>query len=64
MILPTEKIYKMFENKYKAVNVAALEARKLKDDQTKGLLEEYINPVFESMKKLVAGKIKWTERTS
>ncbi len=61
MILPTEKIYARFENKYKAVNVAALEARKLKDDQTKGLLEEHINPVFESMKKLVSGKIKWTE---
>jgi DNA-directed RNA polymerase subunit K/omega len=61
MILPTEKIYERFENKYKAVNVAALEARKLKDDQTKGLLEEHINPVFESMKKLVMGKIKWTE---
>ena len=62
--MPTEKIYKRFENKYKAVNVAALEARKLKDDQTKGLLEEQVNPVYESMRKLVAGKIKWNEEKS
>jgi len=61
MIIPTEKIYERFENKYKAVNVAALEARKLKDDQTKGLLEQRVNPVFEAIRKLMAGKIKYTE---
>ena len=61
MIIPTEKIYKRYENKYKAVNVASLEARKLKDDQTKGLLEGHINPVFEAIRKLIIGKIKYTE---
>ncbi len=61
MIIPTEKIYKRYSNKYKAVNVASLEARKLKDDQTKGLLEEHVNPVFEAMRMLLAGKIKYTE---
>jgi DNA-directed RNA polymerase subunit K/omega len=61
MIVPTEKIYKRFENKYKAVNVASLQARKLKDDQTKGLLEENVNPIFEAIRKLIAGKIKFTE---
>lgn len=61
MFVPTEKIYKRFENKYKAVNVASLEARKLKDDQTKGLLEEHVNPVFEALRKLIAGKIRYTD---
>ncbi len=61
MIIPTEKIYEIFENKYKAVNVASLEARKLKDDQTKGLLEGRVNPVFEAMRKLIAGKIRYKD---
>ncbi len=61
MIVPTEKIYKKYKNKYKAVNIASLEARKLKDDQTKGLLEEDINPVFEALRKLIAGKIRFKD---
>lgn len=61
MIIPAEKIYKRFENKYLAVNVAALEARKLKEEQTKGLLEERVNPVFEAMRLLVAGSIRYKE---
>ena len=61
MIVPAEKIYKRYHNKYKAVNVAALEARKLKDDQTKGLLEEHVNPILESLRKLMAGKIRYQE---
>ncbi len=61
MIIPTEKIYEMFDNKYMAVNVASLEARKLKDDQTKGLLVQNMNPVFEAIRKLMAGKIKYKE---
>jgi DNA-directed RNA polymerase subunit K/omega len=61
MILPIEKIYQKYENKYKAVNVAALEARKLKDDQTKGLIEENVNPIFEAMRKLMAGKIRYID---
>jgi DNA-directed RNA polymerase subunit K/omega len=61
MILPIEKIYQKYENKYKAVNVAALEARKLKDDQTKGLIEENVNPIFEAMRKLMAGQIRYID---
>jgi len=61
MIIPAEKIYKRFENKYLAVNVAAIQARKLKEDQTKGLLEERVNPVFEAMRLLVAGSIRYKE---
>ncbi|MGB3339976.1 MAG: hypothetical protein WBB37_00650 [bacterium] len=61
MIIPTEKIYKIFENKYKAINVASLLARKLKDDQVKGLLDQYINPIFEVFKKLLAGKIRYQD---
>jgi len=61
MIVPVEKIWQKFQNKYKAVNIASLEARKLKDEQGKGLADEKINPVLESIKKLLSGKIKFTE---
>jgi len=61
MIVPVEKIWQKFQNKYKAVNVASLEARKLKDEQGKGLADEKINPVLESIRKLLSGKIKYTE---
>jgi DNA-directed RNA polymerase subunit K/omega len=61
MIVPIEKIWQKFKNKYKAVNVASLEARKLKEEQGKGLADEKINPVLESIRKLLAGKIKYTE---
>ncbi len=57
-----EKIYKKYENKYRAINIASLEARRIKDEQTKGLLEAQINPVFEAVRKLIAGKIKYTEQ--
>ena len=61
MIVPTEKIYERFENKYKAINVTSLQARKLKDEQVKGILEENINPIFEAIKKLIAGKIRYKD---
>ena len=61
MIVPIEKIWQKFKNKYKAVNIASLEARKLKDEQGKGLVDEKINPILESIRKLLAGKIKYTE---
>lgn len=61
MIIPVEKIWQRFKNKYMAVTVASLEARKLKDEQGKGLVDEKINPILESLRKLLAGKIKYTE---
>lgn len=61
MIVPTEKIYERFENKYKAIIVTSLEARKLKDDQVKGLLEGYVNPIFEAIRKLMVGKIRYQD---
>jgi len=61
MIVSIEKIWKHFENKYKAVNVASLEARKVKDEHSKGLLDPKVNPIFEAMRKLIAGKIRYTD---
>lgn len=61
MIVPIEKIYERFKNKYKAINVTSLEARKLKDDQVKGLLEGHVNPIFEAIRKLFAGKIRYQD---
>ncbi len=61
MIVSVEKIWHKFQNKYKAVNIASLEARKLKEEQSKGLVDEKINPVLESIRKLLTGKIKFKE---
>lgn len=61
MIVPPEKIYKLYKNKYKAINIAAQKARKIKEDQINGLLEEQMNPVLETMRQLLAGKIKYKE---
>jgi DNA-directed RNA polymerase subunit K/omega len=61
MIVPVEKIWQKFQNKYKAVNIASLEARKLKEEQGKGLVDEKINPILESIRKLLSGKIKYSE---
>ena len=61
MIIPIEKIWKRFQNKYKAVNVASLEARRLKELQGKGLADEKMNPVLEAMRKLLSGKINFSE---
>jgi DNA-directed RNA polymerase subunit K/omega len=61
MIIPVEKIWHKFQNKYKAVNIASLEARRLKEEQGKGLVDEKLNPILESMRKLLSGKIKFNE---
>jgi len=61
MIVPVEKIWKKFQNKYKAINVASLEARRLKEEQGKGLVDEKMNPVLESMRRLLSEKIKFNE---
>ncbi len=61
MIIPVEKIWKRFQNKYKAINVASLEARKLKEEQGKGLVDEKMNPILEAMRRLLGEKIKFSE---
>ena len=61
MIIPVEKIWKRFQNKYKAINVASLEARKLKEEQGKGLVDEKMNPILEAMRRLLSEKIKFKE---
>ncbi|MCK4940881.1 hypothetical protein KAS45_02200 [candidate division WOR-3 bacterium] len=61
MIVPIEKIWRRFQNKYKAIHVASLEARRLKEEQGKGLADEKLNPILESMRKLLSGKIKFNE---
>ncbi|MBN2621035.1 hypothetical protein JXB22_08095 [candidate division WOR-3 bacterium] len=61
MIVSPEIIFRLYKNKYKAINIAALEARRLKDRQANGLLEEHMNPVFEALRKLLVGKIAYTE---
>jgi DNA-directed RNA polymerase subunit K/omega len=61
MIIPVERIWNKFQNKYKAINVAALEARRLKEEQGKGLVDEKMNPILEAMRRLLSEKIKFSE---
>ena len=59
MIFSIEQIWNKYGNKYKAINVGALEARKLRDEQSKGLIDPNVNQILESLKKLMGGKIKY-----
>lgn len=61
MIVSHEILLNLYKNKYRAINIAAVEARKLKDQQVNGLLEEHINVVFEALRKLLIGKIDYIE---
>ncbi len=58
MIFPIEKIWERFDNKYKAINIAALESRRMKEEQTKGLLDPNTNLILEVLKKLLLTKTR------
>ncbi|MEO0095506.1 MAG: hypothetical protein ABIL18_05730 [candidate division WOR-3 bacterium] len=60
MIFPIEKIWEHYNNnKYLAINVAALYARKVKDEQIQGLAPKDVNPIKEALVKCALGKIKY-----
>ncbi|MCX7995219.1 MAG: DNA-directed RNA polymerase subunit omega [candidate division WOR-3 bacterium] len=59
MLFPIEKIWEHYKNKYLAINIAALYARKIKDDQLQGLIDKSVNPIKEALIKCSAGKIKY-----
>ena len=59
MIVPVERLWDRYGNKYLAINLASLEARRLKELQSKGLLDSKVKPIFEAIRKLLAGKIKY-----
>ncbi len=61
MIFPIEKIWYNYGNKYKAINIAALFARKIKDEQLQGLVDKKVNPIREALIKCAAGVIKYKE---
>ncbi len=61
MIVPVEKLWERYENKYLAINIASLEARRLKELQNKGLIDSKVKPVFEAIRKLTAGKLKYKQ---
>lgn len=56
MIFPIERIWERYDNKYKAINVAALESRKMKEEQVKGLVDSNVNLILEVLKKLLISK--------
>ncbi len=61
MIFSPEKIWEHYENKYRAINIAALYARKIKDEQLQGLIDKTVNPIKESLLKCIKGEIKYKE---
>lgn len=61
MIFQIEPIWHKYGNRYKAITVASLEARKLKDEQSKGLFDQNINHILVALKKLTTGKIRYKE---
>lgn len=61
MIFPMEEIWQRFENRYKAINLACLEARRIKEEQAKGTLAADVNPILEALRHLMAGKLRTKE---
>ncbi len=58
-----EEIYKKYPNKYQALNIAALEARRVIDGLHKGEIQLAENIVDHSLKLLLAGEIKYEKLT-
>ena len=61
--LSLEKIWDRFDNKYHALNVASLEARRLLDCLNRGELQMRENVYGASLGKLLAGEIKYETLT-
>ncbi|MEO0126585.1 MAG: hypothetical protein ABIL44_02400 [candidate division WOR-3 bacterium] len=59
MIFPIENIWKHYKNKYKAINIAALYARKIKDEQGQHSVDSKVSPIREALIKCSAGVIKY-----
>jgi hypothetical protein len=61
--LSLEKIWGLYDNKYKALNVASLEARKVLDAMNRGELQMRENMYSHSLGKLLDGEIKYEALT-
>ncbi len=57
VFIDIEKIIETYGNKYKAIIIAALEARQLKDLQKKHLFDPDANNILEAIKRLLDKKI-------
>jgi len=57
-----EKVWTKFDNKYLAVYLAALEARRINDLQRKHLYDPNLNPILEGIRRVIAGEVKWAEK--
>ncbi len=58
-----EKIWEKYPNKYQALNIAALEARRVIDGIQKGEIQTSENIYDHALAKLVAGEIKYEKLT-
>lgn len=57
MLLSIEEIWEYYKNKYKAINIGVLYARKLKEQQIQGLIDKNINPIKDALIRLAKGKL-------
>ncbi|HID32613.1 MAG TPA: hypothetical protein EYP24_04480 [bacterium (Candidatus Stahlbacteria)] len=57
-----ETLWQRFDNKYLAVYLAALEARRINDLKRKHLYDPNVNPILEGIKRVIAGEVKWKRR--
>lgn len=60
MFIPVEKIWKVIENKYEAIMVAAKESRRLNQIKREEYKNSHEKPTLDALKKLVEGKIRYT----
>lgn len=61
MIFPIDRIWEHYQNKYKAINIGALHARRIKDKQLQGLIDRAVNPIEAALKSCIKGEIKYKE---
>ena len=59
--MPIEKILEVFGNRYIALDIASLEVRKIIEAMNRGDLEMAGSPYYESLRRLIAGEIKYEE---
>ena len=58
---PIEKILKKFDNKYKALVIISLEARRLMEQALEHNIEIEENIYLKAMKNVLKGLIEWEE---
>lgn len=62
-LISPERLAARYQNKYLAINVAALEARRLIEGMHRDEVQLNQNPYELALERALAGEIKWTKLT-